>query len=465
VTAFKAQLRGELIEPTDTNYDDERKVYNAMISRRPRMIAKCVDAADVVAAVEFARNQDLSVSIRSGGHNAGGLGVCDDGLVIDLSLIKGVVVDPVTRTVRAGCGCTWGEIDRATHAFGLAVPSGIISTTGVGGLTLGGGIGYLTRQYGLTIDNLLEADVVLANGTSVVANAAENPDLFWAIRGGGGNFGIVTSFLFQAHPVSTVVAGPMLWNLDQAADIMKWYRDFIVQAPEELNGFFAFLTVPPGPPFPERLHFQKMCAIVWSYNGAAEKTNELLERLRTLYPPAFEFVTPMPHPVLQSMFDGLYPPGLQWYWKADFVNELSDEAIALHLKHAAELPTLHSTMHLYPVNGVAHRPDSGDTPWSYRHATWSAVIVGVDPDPANKDLITTWARQYWEDLHPYSAGGAYVNFMMESEGEERIRATYRENYGRLAQIKSQYDPANFFRVNQNIRPQAVAPMQLASIQT
>jgi FAD/FMN-containing dehydrogenase len=465
VRAFKAQLRGELIEPTDTNYDDERKVYNAMISRRPRMIAKCVDAADVVAAVEFGRNQDLTVSVRSGGHNAGGLGVCDDGLVIDLSLIKGVVVDTATRTVRAGCGCTWGEIDRATHPFGLAVPAGIISTTGVGGLTLGGGIGYLTRQYGLTIDNLLEADVVLADGRSVVANAAENADLFWAIRGGGGNFGIVTSFLFQAHPVSTVVAGPMLWNLDQAADIMKWYREFIVQAPEELNGFFAFLTVPPGPPFPERLHFQKMCAIVWSYNGAAEKANELLEPLRTLYPPAFEFVGPMPHPALQSMFDGLYPPGLQWYWKADFVNELSDEAIALHLKHAAALPTLHSTMHLYPVNGVAHRPDTSDTPWSYRHATWSAVIVGVDPDPTNKDLITAWAKQYWEDLHPYSAGGAYVNFMMEGEGEERIRATYRENYGRLAQVKAKYDPANFFRVNQNIRPETVAPMQLASIQT
>jgi FAD/FMN-containing dehydrogenase len=465
VSMLKAQLRGELIEPTDANYDEERKVYNAMISRRPRMIAKCLDVADVVAAVDFGRNQDIRVSIRSGGHNAGGLGVCDDGLVIDLSPMKSVLVDPATRTVRAEGGCTWGDIDRATHAFGLAVPSGVISTTGVGGLTLGGGIGYLTRQYGLTIDNLLEADLVLANGTQVVANASENPDLFWAIRGGGGNFGVVTSFLFQAHPVSTVVAGPMLWTLDQAADIMKWYRNFIVQAPEELNGFFAFLTVPPGPPFPEQLHFQKMCAVVWSYNGAAEKANQLLDPLRELYPPVFEFVGPMPHPTLQSMFDGLYAPGLQWYWKGDFVDKLSDDAITLHVKHAKELPTLHSTMHLYPINGAAHRPANTDTPWSYRDATWSAVIVGVDPDPANQARITTWAKQYWEDLHPYGAGGAYINFMMEGEGDERIRATYRENYERLAHIKAKYDPANFFRVNQNIRPETVAALQVTSLET
>jgi FAD/FMN-containing dehydrogenase len=415
--------------------------------------------------VNFGRNQDLLVSIRSGGHNAGGLGICDDGLVIDLAPMKSVVVDVASRTVRAESGCTWGDIDRVTHEFGLAVPSGIISTTGVGGLTLGGGIGHLTRQYGLTIDNLLEANVVLADGTVVVANARENRDLFWAIRGGGGNFGVVTSFLFQAHPVSTVVAGPMLWSLEQAADIMKWYREFIVQAPEELSGFFAFITVPPGPPFPEQLHFHKMCGIVWCYNGAVEEANKLLEPLRKLHPPAFAFFVPMPHPTLQSMFDGLYAPGLQWYWKADFVNELSDEAIALHVKHGSALPTLHSTMHLYPINGAAHRPSNTDTPWSYRDATWSAVIVGVDPDPANKDRITGWAKEYWDEIHSYGAGGAYVNFMMEGEGDERIRATYRENYERLAQIKAKYDPVNFFRVNQNIPPERVDSMQLASLGT
>jgi hypothetical protein len=243
----------------------------------------------------------------------------------------------------------------------------------------------------------------------------------------------------------------MLWEIEHAVDIMKWYRDFIVQAPEDLNGFFAFITVPPGPPFPEALHFKKMCAIVWCYNGAMEQANEILEPLRKFRSPAFEFFVPMPFPMLQSMFDGLYTPGLQWYWKADFVRELSDEAIALHLKHGSQLPSLHSTMHLYPINGAAHKVKNGDTPWSYRDANWSQVIVGVDPDPANKDRIADWAKEYWEALHPYGAGGAYVNFMME-EGEDRIRATYKDSYEKLASIKAKYDPGNFFNVNQNIRP-------------
>jgi hypothetical protein len=454
VTQFKGQLRGELIEPTDARYEDARKVYNAMISRKPRLIAMCMDVADVITSMQFARQQGLRVAVRGGGHNAGGLGICDDGLVIDLSLIKYVHVDPAARTVRVGGGTTWGDVDHATHVFGLAVPSGIISTTGVGGLTLGGGMGHLTRQYGLTIDNLLAADVVLADGTFVVASADENSDLFWAIRGGGGNFGVVTSFLFQAHPVKMVCAGPMLWELDQAADVMKWYREFITNAPAEINGFFAFLTVPPGPPFPEALHLKRMCAIVWCYTGSLEQANEILGPLRSFRPPAFEFFVPMPFPMLQSMFDGVYPPGLQWYWKADFVNELSDEAIALHVQHGSELPTFHSGMHLYPINGAAHKSGSTDTPWSYRDTVWSEVIVGVDPDPANCERITTWAKDYWEALHPYSAGGAYVNFMMEGEGEDRIRATYRGNYDRLVQLKGKYDPDNFFRVNQNIRPES-----------
>ena len=454
ITEFKGQLRGELIEPNDTRYEEARKVYNAMISRKPRLIAKCADVADVITAVHFGQQQGLPVSIRSGGHNAGGLGVCDDGLVIDLSLIRYVHVDPAERTVRVGAGSTWGDVDHATHAFGLAVPSGIVSTTGVGGLTLGGGIGHLTRQYGLTIDNLLAADVVLADGRIVVASAEENDDLFWALRGGGGNFGVVTSFLFQAHPVHTVCAGPMLWDLEQAPDIMKWYREFIVQAPEEINGFFAFLTVPPGPPFPESLHFRKMCGLVWCYNGPLQQANEILEPLRNFRLPTFEFFAPMPFPMLQSMFDGLYPPGLQWYWKADFVKELDDEAIALHIKHGSQLPTLHSTMHLYPINGAAHKAGNKETPWSYRDAVWSEVIVGVDPEPAKKDRITAWAKSYWEALHPHGAGGAYINFMMDGEGEDRIRATYRDNYDRLARIKAKYDAKNFFRVNQNIRPAA-----------
>ncbi|HEY3782066.1 MAG TPA: FAD-binding oxidoreductase [Fimbriimonadaceae bacterium] len=451
VTELRSVLRGDVITPSDDQYDECRKVYNAMISRRPRLIAKCVDAADVSAAIKFARKENLRVSVRGGGHNAAGLGVCDDGLVIDLSPIKYVHVDQTAHTVRVGGGCVWSDVDHATHAYGLAVPSGVISSTGVGGLTLGGGLGHLSRQFGLTIDNLISADLVLADGSFAVASAEENSDLFWAIRGGGGNFGVVTSFLFHASPVDMVCAGPMLWPMEQAADILKWYREFIKQAPLEMSGFFAFLKVPPGPPFPEELHFKTMCGIVWCYNGTIEQANAILDPLRSFRAPAFEFFAPMPFPMLQGLFDGLYVPGLQWYWKADFVKELSDEAIALHIQHGLELPTLHSTMHLYPINGAVHKIGSGETAWTYRDVTWSSVMVGVDPDPANKSLITEWAKRYWEALHPYSAGGAYVNFMME-EGEDRIRATYGGNYERLAQIKAKYDPTNFFSVNQNIPP-------------
>jgi hypothetical protein len=451
ISQFRNQLRGQLIGPEDPGYEQARKVYNGMIERKPRLIARCADVADVIAAVRFGRETGLRVSIRGGGHNAGGLGVCDDGLAIDLSPMRYVHVDPASQTVRVGGGSVWGDVDHAAHAFGLAVPSGFISTTGVGGLTLGGGIGHLTRKYGLTIDSLLSADMVLADGRFVVASESENSDLFWAIRGGGGNFGVVTSFLFQAHPVNIVCAGPMLWELDQAADVMKWYREFIVKAPEEINGFFAMLTVPPGPPFPEQLHWKKMCGIVWCCLDSLDQANRALEPLRSYRRPVFEMFGPMPFPVVQSMFDALYPPGLHWYWKADFFNELSDEAVALHVQHGSQLPTMHSTMHLYPVDGAAHRVGASQTPWGYRDAVWSGVIVGVDPDPANKDRITDWARAYFDALHPFGAGGAYVNFMME-EGEDRIRATYRGNYDRLAAIKAKYDPDNFFRVNQNIRP-------------
>jgi hypothetical protein len=448
---FRGQVRGAVLDPEDAAYEQARKVYNGMIDRRPRLIVKCTDVADVIAAMRMAKANGLRVSIRGGGHNAAGLGVCDGGMVIDLAPMNYVRVDPSSRTVLVGAGSKWSDVDHATHAFGLAVPSGIISTTGVGGLTLGGGMGHLTRKHGLTIDNLLSVDMVLADGSFVVANAEENPDLFWAVRGGGGNFGIVTSFLFEAHPVATVCAGPMLWNMDDAADIMKWYREFITQAPEEMNGFFAMMSVPPGPPFPEELHLKKMCGIVWCYQGSMEQANAILEPIRSYRPPAFEFFAPMPFPMLQGLFDSIYPPGLQWYWKADFFKELSDAAIEKHLEHGSLLPTWQSTMHLYPVNGKANRVGEAETAFSYRDAVWSEVIVGVDADPVNRGKITDWARSYYEALHPYGAGGAYMNFMME-EGEDRIRATYRGNYDRLAAIKAKYDPENFFRVNQNIQP-------------
>src|SRR5271156_2927892 len=451
IAEFKASLRGEVIAPSDSSYDAARNVYNAMIDRRPRLIARCADVADVMAAVKFGREQGLLVAIRGGGHNAGGLGVCDDGLVIDLSPMSYVHVDPRKKTVLVGAGALWRDVDHATHPFGLAVPSGIISTTGVAGLTLGGGIGYLTRRYGLTIDNLLAVEMVLADGRFVTANAKENSDLFWAVRGGGGNFGVVTSFLFKARPVHTVYAGPMLWRIEDAAEIMRWYRRFIAIAPNDIYGFFAFHTVPPWPPFPEHLHNKKMCGIVWCYTGAFKKAQNVFKPIRGFKTPALDLVGPIPHPALQSLFDRLFTPGMQWYWKADFVSTLSDEAIAQHVSHAEKMPTLESTMHLYPINGAVRRVKKNATPWWHRDVTWSQVIVGVDPDPANRERISTWAKEYWSPLHPYSAGGAYINFMME-EGEDRIRATYSKNYERLVKIKKRRDPTNFFRVNQNIKP-------------
>jgi FAD/FMN-containing dehydrogenase len=451
VDQLKAAFRGQLIKRGDPDYDDARKVYNAMIDKKPRLIAKCADVADVIACVNFARENKILLAIRGGGHNAGGLGIADDALVIDLAPIKYTRVDPAGQTVTVGGGCVWGDVDHATHAFGMAVPSGIISTTGVGGLTLGGGIGHLTRKCGLTIDNLLSADVVLANGKFVRANPEENPDLFWALRGGGGNFGVVTAFTFKLHKIDTVYGGPMLYELSETTDVMKWYRNFIVNAPDDLNGWFAFLTVPPGPPFPENLHLKKMCGIIWCCTAPQAKAEEMFKPIRAFNKPVLDFVGPLPHPALQSMFDPIYPPGLQWYWRADFVNELSDKAIEQHVRFGQTLPTMHSTMHLYPINGAPSRVGKNETAWNYRDANWAQVMVGVDPDPANKEKMTRWTKDYFDALHPYSAGGAYVNFMMD-EGEERVKATYGENYQRLAEIKAKYDPTNLFRVNQNIKP-------------
>jgi FAD/FMN-containing dehydrogenase len=439
-----------LIQPNDAGYDEARAVYNAMIDKRPALIARCADVADVQAAIRFGREAGMRTAIRGGGHNAGGLGIVDGGLVIDLAAFKDISVDPVAGTIRAGGGCTWGDVDKAGHEHGLATPAGIISTTGVGGLALGGGVGHLSRKYGLTIDNILSADMVLADGSTVTASAEENEDLYWAIRGGGGNFGVVTSFLFRGHPVHTNFAGPMLWDIDKTPQVMEWYREFITQAPEELNGFLAFIVVPPVDPFPEHLHLKTTCGIVWCYCGDMDKAEEAFRPVRAFEPPALDGVGPLPHPAMQSMFDALYPPGLQWYWRADFMRELSDAAIAEHARFGAATPTMHSSMHMYPINGAAARPSNSDTPWAYRDSTWAQVIVGVDPDPANNDKIVGWTKDYFDAVHPHSAGGAYVNFMME-EGQERVQATYGDNYARLARIKKQYDPDNFFNVNQNIR--------------
>jgi hypothetical protein len=448
------EFRGRLIGPGDGDYDEARAVYNAMIDKRPALIARCADADDVATAVGFARDHGLLLAVRGGGHNGAGLGTCDDGVVIDLSLLKDIEVDPANRTVRVGGGCTWSDVDSATNEHGLATPSGIISTTGVGGLTLGGGLGHLTRKYGLTIDNLLEAELVLASGERVRASSGENPDLFWAIRGGGGNFGVVTSFTFRLHEVGTVIGGPTFWPVEQGAEVLSAYREFLPSAPRELSGFFAFHTVPPGPPFPEEIHMRKVCGVVWCYVGAEQDAAAAMAPLLDAVPaPLMHGVAPMPHPMLQGAFDALYPKGEQWYWRADFVNEIPDEAVAIHQRFGEAMPTLKSTMHMYPINGAAHDVGATDTPWSYREANWGSVFAGVDPDPANVGVVRDWSIDYFEALHPYSAGGAYVNMMMD-EGQDRVRASYRENYDRLARIKAQYDPQNLFRVNQNIQPAA-----------
>ena len=451
VAALEAQLRGELFRPEDADYDAARAVYNGMIDKRPGLIARCVDVADVISAVNFAREHQLLLAVRGGGHSGPGLGTCDDGLVIDLSQMNGVHVDPAQRTVRVEGGATWGKVDHATHPFGLATPSGFLSTTGVGGLTLGGGIGYLSRTYGLSLDNLLSVDMVLADGSFVTANEQEHPDLFWAVRGGGGNFGVVTSFVFRLHNVSTVYGGPIFWPLDQAKDVLPKWRDFILTAPEDINGWFGVVTVPPVPHFPEQFHMQKMCVVVWCYTGPLDEAEARFAPIRAFGTPAIDAAGPVPWPMLQSLFDALYPKGLQWYWKADFFTDLNEQAIDLHLKYAAQLPTMHSTMHIYPINGAVHKVAEGDTAFSYRDANFAEVIVGVDPDPANNERMIEWARNYWLALHPYSAGGGYINMMMD-EGQEQVHNAYRANYERLAQIKAAYDPENLFRVNQNILP-------------
>jgi hypothetical protein len=452
IDKFKAGLRGELLQRGDPRYEQARALYNGMIDKRPLLIARCADVADVIAAVRFAREHELLTAVRGGGHNGPGLGSCNDGLVIDLSPMQGVRVDPENRTVRAEAGCTQGGVDHAAHAFGLAVPAGIVSTTGIAGLTLGGGHGYLSRKYGLTIDNLLEADVVLADGRLVTARATQNEDLFWALRGGGGNFGVATSFLYKAHPVSVVYGGPIFWELKDAPRIMKWYRQFLPQAPLDLSPFVHLGTVPSGEPFPKDLWGKKTCGVVVCYTGPLDQAEAAVKPIRqALPPPMLDWAGPMPFPALQSLFDPLLPKGLQWYWKDDFVKELPDRAIELHVEHFGKVPTELSIAHLYPIDGAVHNVGRHETAWNCRDATWSMVICGIDPNPAKAPALKAWAKAYWDALHPHNLKGAYLNFMME-EGEDRIRATYGDNYDRLAAIKKKYDPANFFRVNQNIKP-------------
>jgi FAD/FMN-containing dehydrogenase len=455
LSAFKTAFGGEIIEPGDARYDDVRSLYNAMIDKKPRVIARCRTADDAAAALAFGRDAGMLVAIRGGGHNGPGLGSCDDGLMIDLSPMKGVRVDPKARTVEAQPGCTQGEMEAVTSKHGLAVPAGIIGTTGIAGLTLGGGTGYLTRAHGLTIDNLLEADVILADSRRVTANERENADLFWALRGGGGNFGLVTRFLYRAHPVTDVYAGPLFYDAEHTREIMRWYRDWLPTAPRELAVFLGLKRVPPVDLFPKALQGRAACVLIVCFNGSPEAGEKAMAAIREELPePLIDGMAKVPFAAWQSAFDGLLPKGRQWYWKGDFVKELTDAAIDVHIEYGTHMPSALSLMHLYPIDGAAQEPSRDATAWGARDATWSMVIAGIDPDPKNAGKISRWAKHYWAALHPHNPGGGYVNFMMGDEdgGEARLRATYGPNYDRLAAIKAKYDPENLFRVNQNIRP-------------
>jgi FAD/FMN-containing dehydrogenase len=454
VETLRGLVRGRLVDRTDEEYDVARRVYNGAIDRHPLAVVRVADVADVIACVEFARDHQVPLAVRGGAHHGAGFGVWDDALVIDFAQLRSTTVDPAARTVRVDAGCTWGDVDHATGAFGLATPSGFVSTTGVAGLALGGGSGYLTRHFGMTVDNLLSVDVVLADGSFVTASADSHPDLFWALRGGGGNFGVATSFTFRCHPVGeagTVIGGPVLYDIADTEEVFRWYRTLLPALPDDVNGWIGVLEIPSAAPFPEELWGRKACGIVWCYTGPHDRADAVLAPVRDFGSPLLVGLQPMPFSVLQSAFDGLLPSGLQWYWKADVYEEITDEAIAVHRRYGESIPTPLSTMHLYPISGAAARVPEDATAFAFRGGGWNGVIGGIDPDPANLATVTDWARRYWEELHPSSVGGGYVNMMMD-EGEERVRAAYRGNYARLVELKRRYDPHNLFRINQNIDP-------------
>jgi FAD/FMN-containing dehydrogenase len=451
VTALRDGIRGTVTTADDEGYDVARQVRNGMVDKRPAVIVQPVNAGDVMTAVRFAAENALTVAVRGGGHSVPGFGTCDHGVVIDLSAMRAVRVDPLTQTARVSGGATWGDLNAAAYPFGLATTGGIISTTGVGGLTLGGGIGYLARGLGLALDNLLAADVVTGDGTFHVASEKDDADLFWAIRGGGGNFGVVTSFEFRLSPVKDIYGGPMFFELDKAEDLFRLYREFIADAPEQFGGFPAYQIAPPLPFIPEERHGERFSLMVACWAGDLDKGEQMLKPFHDLAPVVAEMVGPMPYPTLNSAFDDLYPSGLRHYWKANFVKELTDDAIAAHVEHGSQVPELTSTMHIYPINGACHRVAPESTAFAYRDANFATVIAGMWPDEKDDARNIAWVRDYYEATAPHSEEGGYINFMADDD-QDRIRANYRGNYDRLAGTKRHYDPGNLFRHNQNILP-------------
>jgi FAD/FMN-containing dehydrogenase len=448
---FRERLRGRLITADDDDYDLARRVHNAMIDRHPGLIVRAVNSGDVRAAVDFARDHSLDLAVRGGAHSVPGFGTCDDGLVIDLSQMRGVRVDPVRRRARADGGTTWGDFNAATYPFGLATTGGIISTTGIGGLTLGGGIGYLTRSLGLSCDNLVSADVVTADGRLRLASAEDDADLYWAIRGGGGNFGVVTSFEYQLSPVADIYGGPVFFELDRARDVLEFYRDLITDADPRLAVFPAFQIAPPLPFIPPDRQGDRLVALVSCWAGPLSEGPRMVEPIRDVAPVVGESLGPMPYPVLNSSFDVLVPPGMQQYWKANFARELTDAAIAAHLEFGPQVPVLNSTMHIYPVNGACHEVAGDTTAYANRDATFATVIAGVWPDSADNQKNISWVRDYYSAVAPHSDQAGYINFM-SGDDQGRIQDNYSANYERLVALKKTYDPDNLFHLNQNIEP-------------
>jgi UDP-N-acetylenolpyruvoylglucosamine reductase len=451
VTVLRSQVAGDVVAPGDPDYEDARRVYNGMIDRRPAAVVRCSGPADVAAAVRIAREEGLDLSVRGGGHSAPGFGTNDGGIVADLSPLQAVEVNPEQRTARAGGGCTWRGFNEATHAYGLATTGGIIGSTGIAGLTLGGGIGYLARKYGLTCDNLESAEVVTADGETVIASEKENADLFWALRGGSGNFGVVTTFEYRLHAVAEIYGGPIVYPVDRAEDLMRFYREFISNAPEELGGFLGFHMAPPLPFLPEEWHFKNVCLAVLCWAGPIEQGEKMVQPFLEAVPPVGSFVGPMPYPALNVAFDDLLPKGLQHYWKASFAKELNDGAIKAHAEHGSRVPSIQTAVHLYPIDGAVQRVASDETAFAYRDVNFSPVIACMWENPEDNEANIAWVRGYHDALRPFSVDGGYINFM-DADDQARIQDNYKGNYARLASVKAKYDPANVFHVNQNIKP-------------
>jgi FAD/FMN-containing dehydrogenase len=452
--ALRASIHGPVTGPGDAGYDEARRVWNGAIERRPALIARCSGVADVVEAVGFARKRDLVVAVRSGGHGVGGHAVCDGGLVIDLSPMKGIRVDPATRTARAEAGVLWGELDRETQLFGLATVGGIVTHTGIAGLTLGGGIGWLMRKHGATVDNLLSADVVTAQGEILTASVDENPDLFWAIRGGGGNFGIVTSFEYRLHRVGpTVLAGPVFHALEDAPELLRFYREFIAEAPDELTTIFELSAPPPHPSLPEKLHGKPIVMVGVCYAGAPDDGAELVRPLKQFGRPIVDLLEPKPYTALQSMFDPFVPHGWHRYWKSVELPPLTDDAIDTLVEHSSALTSPRSYCIVFQLGGALTRVGEGEMAFSQRAAAHNVNVNAVwteeDPDAARH---IAWARSFFDAMQPHAGGQVYLNFLGE-EGGNRVRQAYgARTYERLVELKRVYDPTNFFRLNQNIEP-------------